>query len=133
MDYYNDQIMENLIRKKNGLPFVHVDLASFNAGAATKLAAAVNGGQSLADTGQTQTTHLGSVTTTVVGTVARVATRPFTFSVSPERDENLTINTITALGNGAVYQAYEDFPEDNVREVDIGNLPRYVPDRKSVV
>src|ERR1039457_6505822 len=70
MDYYNDQIMENLIRKKNGLPFVHVDLASFNAGAATKLAAAVNGGQSLADTGQTQTTHLGSVTTTVVGTVA---------------------------------------------------------------
>jgi hypothetical protein len=34
----------------------------------------------------------------IVSTFSRVVTRPFTFSVSPERDENLTINSVPVIG-----------------------------------
>jgi hypothetical protein len=55
-----------------------------------------------AGAGETRTHTTGtspSVTAAgIVSTLSRVVTRPFTFSVSPERDENLTINSVPVIG-----------------------------------
>jgi hypothetical protein len=108
MDYYNDQIMDNLIAAKNGVAFIHVDLSSLQALITTKLSGTVNGGQSFVDTGQTVYTHHAPVDS-IVNTVARAATRPFTFSVSPEQDIGITIGTTPLTGNPIVYEAYCSF------------------------
>ena len=41
MVYYNDQIMENLIKAKKHLPFVHVDISSYNSSGATSITGSV--------------------------------------------------------------------------------------------
>src|SRR5205823_6232295 len=65
MDYYTDQVMENLIRAKNGLPFVHVDVASLSAVSSAKIAATVVGVQTLNNSGTNTSTGIAgqSVTT----------------------------------------------------------------------
>src|SRR6202011_630630 len=45
MDYYNDQIMENLIRTKEKLPFVHVDVTSLTTTDAASLAGMIGAGE----------------------------------------------------------------------------------------
>jgi hypothetical protein len=95
VDYYNDEIMDNLVRAVNGQPFVHVDVTSLQAIATTKLAGSAGGGET-----QTHTTGTNPAITAagIVSTFSRAVTRPFTFSVSPERDENLTINSVPVIG-----------------------------------
>lgn len=113
IDYYNDEIMENLIRAKNGLPFVHVDIVSLSALSTAQIAATVSGGQTLNNsstnavthaTGQTVTTA-GSTGTTLTTAVTRAlagaagltttivngAMRPFTISATPQQSDSLTI------------------------------------------
>src|ERR1051326_534921 len=111
MDYYTDQVMDNLIRAKNGLPFVHVDVASLSALSTAKVAATVGGGQTLNNsgtnpssgaTGQCCTTMGPAGTTTQITralagaagfttTIVHGAMRPFTVSATPEQSDNLTI------------------------------------------
>src|SRR5438270_11510554 len=45
MDYYNDQIMENLIRTKEKLPFVHVDVTTLTTTDAASLAGMIGSGE----------------------------------------------------------------------------------------
>src|SRR6476619_2063322 len=45
MDYYNDQIMENLIRTEEDLPFVHVDVTSLTTTDAATLSGSVGDGE----------------------------------------------------------------------------------------
>jgi hypothetical protein len=117
IDYYNDEIMENLIRAKNGLPFVHVDIVSLSAISTAQIAATVGGGQTLNNsgtnavtraTGQTVTTAAPTGLTTAVTralagaaglttTIVNGATRPFTISATPQQSDSLTI-----LGSPAV-------------------------------
>jgi hypothetical protein len=44
MAYYNDEIMDNLIRMKEGLPFVHVDISSVSAQGISQVSGTVGGG-----------------------------------------------------------------------------------------
>ena len=119
IDYYNDEVMENLIRAKNGLPFVHVDIVSLSALSTAQIAATVGGGQTLNNsgtntstraTGQSVTTAgpTGATLTTAVTralagaaglttTIVNGATRPFTISATPQQSDSLTI-----LGSPAV-------------------------------
>jgi hypothetical protein len=114
MDYYNDQIMDNLIATKNKVAFIHVDLSALNAGVTTKITGTVNGGQSFLDTGEREVTkHPGDVVS-IVNTVARAAARPFTFSVSPEHAAAITINTDPLIENSVVYKAYDSFDLNHV-------------------
>jgi hypothetical protein len=121
MDYYTDEIMENLIRAKNGLPFVHVDVASLSALSTARVAATVGGGQTLNNsgtntstraTGQTVTTSgpngvMTQVTRALAGaaglttTIVTGAMRPFTVSATPEESDNLTIVSSPVVGNEA--------------------------------
>ena len=95
VDYYNDEIINNLIRAVNGEPFVHVDVTGLQAIATSKLAGTAGGGEM-----QTHTTGTSPAVTAagIVSTFSRLVTRPFTFSVSPERDENLTISSVPVIG-----------------------------------
>lgn len=133
IDYYNDEIMDNLIRAKNSQPFVHVDVASLQALTTSKLAGAVGGGQTLNNTDTravtdqiVRTNTTGAMasravagTVGIVDTAAHLAMRPFTVSVAPELDGTLTINSVPAIGEGtdAIYSLYFKFlnscdPED---------------------
>jgi hypothetical protein len=132
IDYYNDEIMDNLIRAHNHLPFVHVDIVSLSANSNSKLAGTVNGGQTLNNTQTTQTTnqivrtgtngtsttagislsHMVAGTLGVMSTAVNMATRPFTVSVNPEHSDNLTVVANPVLGTGvggevkAIYDLY---------------------------
>jgi len=114
VDYYNDEIMDNLIRAVSGQPFVYVDVGGLTANATSKLAGTVNGGQTLTNTGTNQksiTTGGMNAGMTIMGTISRMAMRPFSFSVTPERSENLVIAGAPVIGaNGAttpdVYDLY---------------------------
>jgi hypothetical protein len=132
MDYYNDEIMENLIRAKQHLPFVHVDIVSLSAVSGAKISGTVNGGQTLNNTDSTQTTNQivgtntnGTSTTTgaavshmvagtigVVGTLTHLAMRPFTVSVTPENSDTVTIvsNPVSGVqGAEVLYELYTTF------------------------
>jgi hypothetical protein len=125
IDYYNDEIMDNLIRARNSQPFVHVDVGSLQALTTSKLAGAVGGGQTITNTdtraltNQTVTTNTTGAmasrmveeTVGIVGTAAHMAMRPFTVSVAPERSDTLTITSIPAVGEKAkgIYCCYFDF------------------------
>ena len=110
VDYYNDEIMDNLVRAVNGQPFVHVDIAGLQAVTGSKLAGAVTGGQT-----ETHVTGTNPAATAagVVATFTRTAMRPFGFSVNPERSENLTITSVPVIGASGrdpdVYNLYLQF------------------------
>src|SRR4051812_43251004 len=74
MNYYDEEIMDNLIRQSQDLPFVHVDISSITALSASKVSGTVGGGDS--HTFQ-RTGAFG-----MVGSVARTVARPFAYSVS---------------------------------------------------
>lgn len=116
MVYYNDQIMENLIRAKEHLPFVHVDIQSLTSQGASQISGTIGAGETITNTGtrqqtnQTVTTDTTSVTPShvvagtigVVSTLVHAAMRPLTYSVSPQRSETLTITSAPALGSQAI-------------------------------
>ena len=125
IDYYNDEIMDNLIRALNSQPFVHVDVASLQALTTSKLAGAVGGGQTLNNTDtravtnqvvRTNTTggmasRMVAGTVGIVDTAAHLAMRPFTVSVAPELDDALTITSFPVIGKDAelIYCYYFGF------------------------
>jgi hypothetical protein len=122
MVYYNDQIMENLIRAKKHLPFVHVDIQTLTSSGASSVTGSVGYGESITNTGthaqtnQTTKTDVTSTSPTGPGTMHTIATiaggllatathtamRPFGYSVSPTRSETLTITAAPALGPQAL-------------------------------
>jgi hypothetical protein len=116
MVYYNDQIMENLIRAKEHLPFVHVDIQSLTSQGASQISGTISAGETITNTGtqqrtnQTVTTdttsatpsHVVAGTIGIVSTLVHAAMRPFTYSVSPQRSETLSITSAPALGSQAI-------------------------------
>jgi hypothetical protein len=130
-DYYEDEIMENLIRARNGRPFVHLDLSSQTASVGSTLTGTVGGGQTLNNTGTrvvttspsthqvargtaptgptTITTNLVGTAAGVAGTITRMATRPFTISVTPSRTDKIDVVTKAVLDNPDVYLQYIHF------------------------
>src|SRR5438067_1446205 len=85
-DYYENEIMDNLIRGKEGLLFVHVDITSLSSGAASKLNGTIGGGE-------THTNATTASATGVISSIVRTVMRPFTYSITPERSNNLIISS----------------------------------------
>ena len=122
-DYYSEEIMDNLIRARNGLPFVHVDIDSLTASVTGKVTGNVGGGQTLTNTGTravtnqsvtTDTTsatpsHVVAGTVGVVGTLAHMAMRPFTFSVAPERTDKADVSAKPVVNDPCAYWPYLKF------------------------
>jgi len=108
MIYYNDEIMDNLIRMQEGLPFVHVDISSVTAIATSQITGTIGGGETRGST-QASASMIGAL-----GTLSRVVTRPFAYSVSPQRGDSLTITAAPVFGgddstNTNIYEPYKTF------------------------
>jgi hypothetical protein len=115
MVYYNDQIMDNLIKAKNKLPFVHVDIQTLTSTGGSQISGTVGYGETTSNSstraGATRTTtdttsatpsHVVSTAVAVPGTLAHVALRPFAYSVTPQQTESLSIIAAPALGGQAL-------------------------------
>jgi len=96
MVYYNDQIMDNLIRAKNRLPFVHVDITLLTSQGGSQISGTIGAGESRTSTNTSKSMAAA------LGTIANAVTRPFAYSVTPQQTETLTISTAPALGSQAV-------------------------------
>jgi hypothetical protein len=94
MVYYNDQIMDNLIRAKNNLPFVHVDIDLLTSSGSSQISGTIGGGETR--------THTDSGPIGALTNISKAVTRPFTYSVSPQQSETLTITAKPALGTQAL-------------------------------
>ena len=90
MKFYSDEIMDNLINMNKDLPYVHVDISTVSAAAASQLTGSVGGGNTRSFG---QPGVLG-----IVGTISRSVTRPFTWSVTPLRSDTLTITAAPVIG-----------------------------------
>lgn len=116
MVYYNDEIMDNLIKAKKHLPFVHVDITLLTSQGSSQISGTIGAGETSNNTSTQQKTHQTVTTNTagatvshavagtvgVVATITHMATRPFTYSVTPQQTETLSIQAAPALGSQAV-------------------------------
>src|SRR5437763_707514 len=71
--YYNDEIMDNLIKMSEGLPFVHVDISSVSAAGVSQVSGTVGAGE-------TESFTKTSPSSSMMGalhTITRAATAPF--------------------------------------------------------
>jgi hypothetical protein len=122
MVYYNDQIMENLVKARLHLPFVHVDIQSLSSQGASQITGSMGYGETTTNTGTQAQTNQRTITNTtstsptgpgtmhmvatiaggLVATASHVAMRPFTYSVAPTRSETLSITAAPALGSQAL-------------------------------
>jgi len=91
MRYYNDEIMENLIRANEHLPFVHVDITGLTNIDTSQIAGTFGGGETRVST-KTSPSMVG-----VVGTLSRAVTWPFSYSVTPNRGNSLQISAAPVL------------------------------------
>ena len=123
MDYYNDQIMENLIRAQSGLPYVHVDVTLLTTTDGAGLTGSVGNGETISSS-RTSPSMMGAL-----HTIARGVTRPFSYSVSPSRTTSLQIQASPVLGrlsgdsldpfkNGSTSLTIESDPADASEETD---------------
>ena len=94
MGYYNDEIMENLIRTYHQLPFVHVDVSSLTTTDVAQVTGSVGGGNMRTET---RTGPMNSA----LHAFSRAITWPFSYSVSPNRSDSLQITANTVLGQFA--------------------------------
>jgi hypothetical protein len=113
MVYYNDQIMDNLIRAKNQLPFVHVDISLLTSQGGSQITGTIGAGESRTST-NTSKSMAGALGT--LGTIANAVTRPFAWSVSPQQTETLSIQAAPALGSQAI--ASVSLPMTTTKETD---------------
>lgn len=90
MSYYNDEIMENLIKADEQLPFVHVDITGLTNIDTSQISGSVGGGET---TNFTKPGPLGAL-----HTISRSVLRPFAYSVSPQRGNSLQISAAPVLG-----------------------------------
>ena len=93
MVYYNDQIMDNLIRAKNHLPFVHVDITLLTSQGSSQISGTIGAGENRTNT------NASKPMAGMLGTITKAVMRPFAYSVSPQGSETLTISTAPALGS----------------------------------
>jgi predicted RNA-binding protein YlxR (DUF448 family) len=91
MRYYNDEIMENLIRTYYQLPFVHVDVSSLTTTDVAQVTGSVGGGNMRTET------RTGPMVS-AVHAFSRAVTWPFSYSVSPNRSDSMQITANTVLG-----------------------------------
>ena len=96
MVYYNDQIMDNLIRAKNHLAFVHVDITLLTSQGSSQISGTVGAGENRTSE------HTIRNMVDALGTLTRTLTHPFAYSVTPQQTETLSIQAAPALGNQAL-------------------------------
>ncbi len=94
--YNQDQIMDNLVRAKNGQLMLHVDIVNLNSTVEATAGLQVNGGQVL--------------TRGLTAGAAGAVQRPFTFGINPfQRKDQVTFNTAPIIDDMDAYAPYIAF------------------------
>src|SRR5439155_9582780 len=70
MVYYNDQIMDNLIRAKNRLPFVHVDITLLTSAGGSQISGTIGAGETRTNA------NTSKLMAGMLGTIANAVIRP---------------------------------------------------------
>jgi hypothetical protein len=89
--YYNDEIMENLIRTDQELPFVHVDITGLTTIDTSQISGTVAGGET------SSFTQTSPGMASALRTIGRMVTSPFSYSVSPQRGNSLQFSAAPVL------------------------------------
>lgn len=104
-----DQIVFNLIRAMNGLPFAHYDVSTVQSIVSAKVTPQVGGSRSEVSSGF----QPGVVVTSAL----RAVTRTITPSISGERNNSVTVNVGPVFDEPKIYASYVSFL----------NLPEKIP------
>jgi hypothetical protein len=107
VDYYSDQIMDNLIRGRNGELILHANITSLNAVVGAKAGGSVGGGDS--NTSVNERDALGVLVKT-----SKTLVDPFNISFSPEVSNSLTFTAVPEVNDPPIYEIYVKFL--NVRD-----------------
>jgi hypothetical protein len=89
--YYNDEIMENLIRADEKLPFVHVDITGLTTIDTSQISGSISGGETTGFT-RNSPSMMGAI-----HTISRAVTSPFSYSVAPQRGNSLQFSAAPVL------------------------------------
>ncbi len=111
MRYEDDQIMDNLIRAKNGYSIMHFEIKSLNSTVDTNVSANISGGQTVE--------HTSSLAGAVL-TAAETVTRPLSFSATPERKSQMNVDSAPIQDKDALYDAYVALGKLAVRSTEDG-------------
>ena len=148
MDYTEDQIVDNVIRARNSMPILQIDMEQVEAVVKTSLSASTGGGRNtstnytrnrshsfnlsrsgidaLGNPSSSNWSHFFDVGATVVGGV----TRAFNWSASGSRDNTIDVQMNPVMDEPAVYEAYEKFVSLNGGDSVRDSLHFPVPDTK---
>jgi hypothetical protein len=129
--YYNDEIMENLIRADEKLPFVHVDITGLTTIDTSQISGSITGGETTGFT-RNSPSMMGAI-----HTISRVATSPFSYSVAPQRGNSLQFSAAPVLSPVVVETDETAIPskdlvrtkETEVREEPSGTLKQLVTEK----
>ncbi len=142
MDYVEEQILDNLIRARNGLPMMQFDFAHATANVTSKITPTAAGGGTVTSNGYTNrqitTGPANGLITTVVGATGNLlhsVVTPFSGSVTAERDNSITVDANPVLNDKTVYAAYLTFlmaPPDWVAPPKIETEPKFTPTTQRV-
>jgi hypothetical protein len=132
LDYHDDQILDNLIRAKHGLPIVHFDFSKITAQVTSRVTPSLAGGRtetdvdsrtptnSIATTDATTTGTAGATiantvvkTTAFVGGIVHTVLKPFAYGVTAERANAVNVEMDPVLDDKSVYDAYDSFLRKN--------------------
>jgi hypothetical protein len=145
VNYYTDQIMDNLIRARNGQFFLHVNINNLQSQVISEVAGTVQGGQTLNNTNNRATTdqivrtntntiktpanefsRMVAGTLGVVATATNLAVRPFTVSATPRWNDQLTFATVPEVNDPPIYLAYLKFINAET-DHPLGEVGKYEP------
>ena len=105
--YYGEEIMDNLIRGRNGMLMLHVDITSLNADVRNQMAANFGGGQSLTHTSEVENEKNNTTgVAQVLNFATLAASRPSTFSLTPQNTDDLQILAAPVVDDPQVYIPY---------------------------
>lgn len=151
VDYTENQIVDNVIRARNSMPIIHMDMEHVDAVVKTSLSASVGGGHTRTSSidrsrsssrnfeesdgngyygGGTTSSRISRYLGFTTGLAASV-TRPFSWSTAGERDNTIDVQMIPVMDENAVYDAYEKFVNLNGGDSVRDSLHFAIPDTKA--
>ncbi len=103
LDLYTDQIIDNLVRAKNGLPFIHIDYATITGNVTVKETAALGGNQ------EGDSTKALNVATALFSSAMRAFKTVFNYSTGGENTNQVSMVGTPVNNVDEIYEAYFEY------------------------
>lgn len=103
LDLYTNQIIDNLIRAKNGLPFIHIDYATITGNVTAKETASFGGNQ------EVDSTKALAVATGALSAASRAFKTVFNFGTTGEHTNQISMVGTPVNNVDEIYEAYFEY------------------------